>query len=619
MATKNTKKPSATTHMCAAPIGARQISAATARSFCASLWPIGLVALALLVFVTTSLRATERPNIIFLLTDDQGYGDLSCHGNPVLRTPHLDRLHGQSIRFTEFHATPLCTPTRATLLTGRSALRTGAWSVLGGHSLLRRDELTLPEVLAAGGYRTALFGKWHLGDSYPFRPIDRGFHESLTHGGGGIGTSPDWWGNDYTDDTFVRDSTEPIKLPGYNTDALFDHALRFIEQHRARPFYCQITTAAPHEPFNVPASYAEPYRGKVTDEVANFYGMIANLDENVGRLLARLDALGLAENTLLIFMTDNGSIMGSRAFNAGMRGNKGTPYEGGHRVPFFVRWPAGGLGAPRDLAGLTSAVDFFPTLVDLCGVKLPRPVTLDGVSLAPLLRGTGALPPDRVLVTGWHPPVAPQPYVNSTVMRGPWRLVRGTELYDVSADPAQKNDLAATRADIVAALRTAHDAWWRGVAPSFADVPRFVVGAPQENPTWLNAWDVHGQTVFRQAQVEQADPAHGYWEIEVAAAGDYEIALRRWPREVGRAINDKLSLARDTQPGLKPAVFSGASHARVVVAGRDVEQRFPADAREAVFTLTLPAGPTRLEASFINHHTIGGAVWGANYVRLRKL
>ncbi len=564
--------------------------------------------------------AAARPNVIILITDDQGYGDLGCHGNPHLKTPHLDRLHAQSVRFTDFHATPVCTTTRSTLLTGRHILRTGAWSVLSGRSFLGRDEITLADRLGAAGYRNGLFGKWHLGDNFPYRPRDRGFHESLSHGGGGLGTTPDWWGNDYSDDTFVRDSTEPVKLAGYNTDALFTHALDFVARHRDRPFYLQLSTDAPHDPFNVPERYAAPYRDKVPNDVANYYGMIANFDENVGRLLAQLDELGLVENTILIFLTDNGAATAWRTFNAGMRGGKGTPYEGGHRVPCFVRWPAGGLGAPRDVPVLTSVADLMPTLLEFCAAPAPaRAVAFDGISLAPVLRGTGTLPPDRVVITGSQRSGLPVPYHTTAVMRGALRLINGVELYDLATDPAQARDLAAARPAVVAELRAAHDAFWREVEPGFASMPRVVVGSPQENPAWLNTWDILGQSVYMQHQVEQAERADGYWEIEVAAAGEYEIVLRRWPPEVDRAITDGLTVTRVAKAGAKPVTITGANRARLLIAGHDRDQTFAVDARESVFRTELPAGPARLQAWFINDTTLGGATWGAYYVGLRKL
>ena len=341
------------------------------------------------------------PNVVLIMTDDQGYGDLGAHGNTMIRTPNLDRLHAESIRFTNFHVDPTCSPTRAALLTGRYSTRTGVWHTIMGRSLLDPDELTLAELFRANGYATGIFGKWHLGDNHPSRPQDQGFEEVLIHGGGGVGQTPDYWANDYFDDTYFRNG-EPEAAEGYCTDVWFHAAEEFIEEHREGPFFAYIPTNAPHSPFNVDERYSRPYIDMgVPPTMARFYGMITNIDENIGRLRARLRELRIEENTLLIFMTDNGSAAGWRArsgepgswkgFNAGMRAGKGSEYEGGHRVPFFVHWPAGRFGAPRDVEALTAHIDLLPTLSELCSLVHTEDIRADGRSLAPLLR-QGAAP-----------------------------------------------------------------------------------------------------------------------------------------------------------------------------------------------------------------------------------
>jgi arylsulfatase A-like enzyme len=574
-----------------------------------------LVALAIGGFAP-ALHAAP-PNVVLIVTDDQGYGDLGCHGNPILRTPHLDRLHAESVRLTDFHASPLCAPTRGALLTGRSALRNGAWGVVNGRAILRRDEVTMPEVFAASGYRTGLFGKWHLGDNYPFRPQDRGFHEVVTYGGGGLGTSPDYWGNDYTDDTYLRDGA-PEKFPGYSTDILFAEALRFIERNRSRPFYCQLATAAPHDPYNVPERYAKPYAGKVPPATANFFGMIANLDENLGRFRERLAALGLAENTLLIFMTDNGSSGGTRVHNAGMRGAKASNLEGGHRVPCFLHWPTGGLTGGRDIGTLTAHVDVLPTLVEFCGLRLPRPVAFEGRSLVPLLRGQVEGWPERTLIVDTQPFDLPQMWHNSAVMRGPWRLLNGRQLYHVGRDPEQLRDVAAEQDDLVRRLRADYEELWREVEPTFGDTPRITLGHPTANPVWLSPWDLHGQCVYMQYQVEQAERADGWWEVDVANAGEYAITLRRWPPEVRRPLREGLKVTRLTKEGAAPQTIAGATRCRVNVAGLDLRSPIPPDAEEVTLTARLPAGPARLQAWFINDAVIGGTTFGVYYVGVRK-
>ncbi|MHC4214116.1 MAG: sulfatase-like hydrolase/transferase, partial [Planctomycetota bacterium] len=255
------------------------------------------------------IRAKGRgPNVVLVITDDQGYGDLSCHGNKILKTPNLDKLYSQSTRLRDFHVNPTCSPTRAALMTGRYCNRTGVWHTIMGRSLLRKDEVTMADVFRDSGYRTGIFGKWHLGDNYPFRPMDRGFDDVLVHRGGGIGNTQDYWGNDYFDDSYFRNS-KPEKFEGYCTDVWFAEAMKFIEANKDRPFFCYLTTNAPHGPFRVPEKYSQPYKNKGI--VANFYGMIANIDENFGRLEAKLKELELDDDTILIFMTDNGTAAGT--------------------------------------------------------------------------------------------------------------------------------------------------------------------------------------------------------------------------------------------------------------------------------------------------------------------
>jgi hypothetical protein len=287
-------------------------------------------------------------------------------------------------------------------------------------------------------------------------------------------------------------------------------------------------------------------------------------------------------------------------------------------VPFLIRWPDGGLGLPRDVTGLASVCDVMPTLLELCGLPAPAGVSLDGISLAPALRGKAELPPERVVITGTQPAGQPEPFKNMAVLRGPWRLVNGRELYDIANDPGQKSNMAAAHPKIVAELRAAHDALWREVEPGFKEVPRVILGDERENPAWLNSWDLHGQSVYMQHQVTEAERADGYWEVELAAAGDYEFLLRRWPPEVDRAISDGLVIKRVGKAGQPAKEIRGANRARVTIAGADIEAEIPPGAREVVLRARLPAGAARLQAWFINDEALGGATWGAYYVGVRK-
>ncbi len=537
----------------------------------ASRWFVGLgagwggiaLAFGLLAEAAVPAAAAAAPNVIMIVTDDQGYGDLGAHGNPWLRTPHLDRLRSESVRLEDFHVDPVCTPTRAALMTGRYAVRTGAWAVTEGRQLLRRDEVTMAQVFAAGGYRTGIFGKWHLGDNYPYGPQYRGFQESVVLRGGGVGEIPDAWGNNYFDDRYWRNGRLE-RFEGYCTDVFFLEALRFIRAADSRSFFVYLPTNAMHSPHLVADRYADPYRRQgVPEERAKFYGMIANFDENLGRLLAALEETGLARDTVLVFFGDNGTSVGGgrRAgdgFNAGMRGNKGTLYEGGHRVACFVRWP-GKFEAGREVRELTTHRDLLPTLIELCGLPRPAGRKLDGASIVPLLRGQTQGWAERVAIVDRQANrlVQDAPFV---VMRGRWRLVN-RELFDLAQDPGQSRNLAGQHPDVVGRLRSDYEAWWRDVSAA-GDAPApFVVGAPEENPTVLTARDWHptaGPVPWRQeALAEDGRFDNGCWYIEPARAGRYQIRLARFPDESGRAmraVRARLAIeAQEWSAGLQPA------------------------------------------------------------------
>lgn len=531
----------------------------------------------------------KRPNVILVITDDQGYGDIAAHGNPVLQTPNLDRLHAESIRLTDFHVDPTCSPTRASLMTGRYSTRTGVWHTIMGRSLMAPEEHTLAELLADAGYRTGMVGKWHLGDNYPLRPQDQGFEETFYHPAGGVGQGPDFFGNDYFDDYYLRNGTlEPTS--GYVTDVWFDEALAFLERHREVPFFLYLSTNAPHGPYFVEERYAKPYRDQgVSDIMARFYGMITNIDDNMGRLLDRMDELELSDNTILVFMTDNGSAEGWSnwreeegdfgGFNAGMRAGKGSEYDGGHRVPFFVRWPDGNLAERREIDALTAHIDVFPTLAELCRLTVSDNVRLDGESLAPLLHGEVDTTTDRTLFVHSQRLPYPVKWRKSAVMTKRWRLVNRTELYDINADPAQQSDMADMYPTVADSLRAAYDAWWTSLSPVFDEFVRIVIGADAENPMHLNPHDWHttdqAQSVWNHRQVESGMIGNGVWVLDVAQAGAYEIELRRWPRHLDMSLE--------------------ATHARIKMGTWELESATRTDDTHASFTVELEEGPITLQ------------------------
>lgn len=567
---------------------------------------------------------SRKPNVIFILADDQGYGDMSCHGNPILKTPCMDELYQQSVRLVDCHSDPCCSPSRAALMTGRYSSRGGVWHTVQGRSILRANEKTMAEAFTASGYRTGLFGKWHLGESYPFRPQDRGFQEVLSLGGGGIGNSPDTWGNDYFDDTYMRNG-KPEKFTGFCTDVWFEQATRFIRENKERPFFCYIPLNAPHAPCRAPEQYVKPYEGKVPEQRARFYGMIANIDENLGRLRQELRHLGLEENTVLLYSSDNGTEDGADfdaqehvtgGFNAGMRGPKISEYDGGHRVPFFLYWPAGGIQGGRDVSQITAFFDLFPTLIDLCGLTPPQGVKFDGMSLGPWLRDRAkSARPDRALVVHNQRVIQPVKGKNYSVMTDRWRCVNGRELYEIKADPGQRHDIASQHPDVMADLKKVYENWWSDVSVDFDKPSRMVLGSDRANPTHLNPHDWLGTPyeLFAQSQILKGLPRgeglefQGYWLTEVAQDGRYEIEFRRWPEELNLPIIAAC-------PGGRALP---ATQAKLKIG--EVEQTLPVsnEATAVSFTVNLKAGPAKLEGWFIDEPS--GKARGPFYVSVKRI
>ncbi|MEM1062247.1 MAG: arylsulfatase [Planctomycetota bacterium] len=562
---------------------------------------------------------------MLVITDDQGYGDLGCHGNPVLKTPHLDVLHAEAVRFTDFHVSPTCSPTRAALLTGRTSNRTGVWHTIDGRSLLAGEERTLDQYLADAGYATAMFGKWHLGDNYPLRPEDRGFGEVFRHGGGGIGQTSDAWNNTYFGGRFVHGGVLE-RHDRYCTDLWFDGAIDFVTDAAAkdRPFFVYLATNAAHGPFHAPPEAAEPYAALGT-ATANFLGMIANIDENIGRLRAFLDERGLAENTLFLFTTDNGTAGGNKVFDGGMRGKKGSEFEGGHRVPLFAYWPVGGVTGGRDVETLTAHIDVVPTLAELCGFELSGDHPVEGESLTPLLRGEAVDWADRIVVTDSQRIADPVKWRKSSTMSGRWRLVNGEQLYDVRKDPAQKKDVSRKHPDVVGRLRGGYEEWWASLVDGFDRVPRITVGHDAENPARLTAHDANGlsKNPWNQGAVRDGagtPRSRPTWRLRVATAGRYRIVLSRWPEEAGVPMSDGLPAEPDV-PGQKgyhahDGVAVDVREARVVVDGEEQTRVVASGDSSAVFEADLAAGPLDFVAELVD---AAGTVRPAYFVAFERL
>lgn len=510
-----------------------------------------------LLYVFTGCQSAEKPapedfpNIILIMTDDQGYGDLGFHGNEVIQTPRLDELARNSGRFRQFYVSPVCAPTRASLLTGRFTLRTGVSDTYNGGAMMAGRETTIAEILSAAGYRTGVFGKWHLGDSYPFRPGDQGFEESLVHLAGGIGQVGDHlnyfqYDSSYFDPTLLHNG-EPMPTQGYCSDVYTDAAIEFMDEQETDPFFLYLAFNAPHTPLQVPKGYYNRYAaldsipGKAqmlasgvgeeqlpsVDVIRRLYGMITNIDDNVGRLVDHVEASGLADNTILVFLTDNGPQQ--YRYNASLRNRKGSVYEGGIRVPGFFHWP-GRLEAGREIDGYAAHLDMLPTLLGLAGIPVPDTLALDGNDYSLQLLGEIDTMPEPTLFFQWQRGY-PEPYRNIAVRRGDYKLVGQTgyeaslselELFNLREDPGEQINLVAQQPELAQELKSAFDEWLPDVlsSPSVGNTD-IVIGSDYENPVVLNRNDARGSPgIWRQNQV------YGYWDVEVTEAGLYDFRIQ---------------------------------------------------------------------------------------------
>ncbi len=570
-----------------------------------------------------------QPNIVICITDDQGYGDLGCHGNPVIQTPNIDALAAESVSLNDYHVAPTCSPTRAALLTGHWTNRTGVWHTIMGRSMLRANEITLAQFFKEAGYATGMFGKWHLGDNYPYRAEDRGFTEVYRHGGGGVGQTPDVWDNAYFDGAYFHNG-QVEAARGFCTDVFFDQGRQFIRDCVAqnKPFLAYISTNAPHGPLHCPQKYIDKYPDQ-TDSIRSFYGMITNIDDNIGQTRQLLKKLGVYENTVFIFTTDNGTASGEKVFNAGMRGKKGSEYDGGHRVPFMVHWPNGGMTKQYPVNTLTHAVDVVPTLLDIAGIAPPDDVKFDGVSIKPLLESGvegGTEPrdwPDRMLVTDSQRVRTPVKWRKSAVMTQGWRLVNGTELYHMNDDPGQSNDVADDHPERVARMRAFYDAWWAELEPTFDETTEIYLGHPDHpkvsmtahdwigaGPPWNQAHIRNGHNLFRRAT--KNDPPTlipgrkhtGYWAIKVLASGTYDVLAMRWPSEADTPITASLPKGQEV-PGAsqayraRPGLAIPAVSATLRIDGAEVASK-PVVANQTgiTFTTRLTEGSHQLSPVF---------------------
>ncbi len=555
--------------------------------------PRALLIAALLVVSMATAQAVEKPNVILILTDDQGWFDLGVHGNPHIRTPNLDRLAADSVRFSRFYASPVCTPTRAGIMTGRHPQRSGAIDTFMGRDTMDASEVTMAQVFQGAGYRTGLVGKWHLGRYAKYHPNNRGFNEFFGFWQYGFITR-------YFDPDELFHNREPVSAAGYITDVLTDSALSFISSSK-QPFFLTLAYNAPHDPHDAPDRYIEPYlkQGLPLRE-ARIYGMITCIDDNVGRLLQSLKQRNLEENTVVIFMTDNGGV--SRYFKAGLRANKGTVYEGGIRVPFFIRWP-GKLTAGSEINQPAHYLDVLPTLCDLIGIR-PPDRKIDGMSLAPVLRNPHEKLPRRYLFHQWTR-VRPKADENWAVQDGRYKLVNG-ELFDLQVDPGEGINLAAEHPERVRQLRGEFKKWFADVTAGrdYTRVP-IEVGREDENPVEIDiAWSepvgkaikVTPRRYIRDVIEEWSEPADCVrWKIDVVTPGEYEVILAYGcdPADSGSRLEVRCGSSR-------------------LVAEVHATQNRDAFERRSAGQMKLPRGPSVLEIKPLT-------IKGTELMRLHKV
>ena len=578
--------------------------------------------LLLLTFYGANLTTTAdaaRPNVIVIMSDDQGGGDYGFLGNSVIRTPELDSMFQQSALLSRFYVSPVCAPTRASLMTGRYNYRTRCIDTYVGRAMMDPSEVTIAEFLRDAGYRTGIYGKWHMGDNYPMRPMDQGFQDCLVHRGGGIGQPSDPIGAEgkYTDPTLFKNGVEtPMK--GYCTDLYFDAAMKFIETsvEEKENFFTYIATNAPHGPFHdVPEKlYQEylkvdftpilvnklrPQRLKAeTDKLARIAAMITNIDENVGRLFKKLDTLGIRKNTIVIYLNDNGP--NTMRYVGNMRGMKTHVDEGGVRSPLLLHWPAK-VAARKTTNVLCAHIDLLPTLMDACGVELPADHKVDGRSFLPLLTNDNASWPKRQVVLQTHRGNAPQKFHHFALHEEPWKLVHPSgfgkenftgqpqlELYNLNDDPRQQNDVSEKYPAVFKRLTKSYESWFADVSstrPNNYAPPRIIIGTRHETSSVLTRQDWR-----HLAGKPWGRDSNGFWLLAAPEPGLYEVEL----------------IFKETLPAGKATITAGPVMAQVNIAANKTRGHF--------VQMKLPAGKIKLSVDVL----INGKVFGPHQVILTR-
>ncbi len=486
-----------------------------------------LLPLVLIFLAVAAAHAAERPNVLVILTDDQGWGDLSLNGNRNLSTPHVDSLARDGASFDRFFVCPVCSPTRAEFLTGRYHPRAGVYSTSAGGERMDLDEMTVAETFQAAGYATAAFGKWHNGMQYPYHPNARGFDEYY-------GFCSGHWGDYFSPP--LEHNGRIVRGNGFVIDDFTDRAMAFMEKNKDRPFFAYLPLNTPHSPMqapdrwwnkfkdkDLPMHHRDPKRENIP-HVRAALAMCENIDFNVGRLLKKLDDLGIAENTIVVYFCDNGP--NGYRFNGGMKGRKGSTDEGGVRSPLLIRWP-GKIEAGRKVPQISAAIDLLPTLADLAGIDVASKKPLDGISLKPLLQADASDWPERMIFSHWNGRVS--------VRTQQYRLDNQGKLYDMAKDPGQYEDIAKQQPQVAARLQAAVAAWKREMLPGLRDADRpFPIGHADYRYTQIPARDgkSHGG-IKRSNRFPNCSFFTNWtslddkitWDAEVLAAGEYEVEV----------------------------------------------------------------------------------------------
>ncbi|MDB2384087.1 arylsulfatase [Flavobacteriaceae bacterium] len=489
----------------------------------------------------------KKPNVIIIITDDQGFGDLGINENPNIITPNIDQFASESIQFDNFFVSPVCAPTRASLMTGRYSLRTGVRDTYNGGAIMSNTETTIAEILKEADYSTGIFGKWHLGDNYPFRPSEQGFDESIIHLAGGIGQVGDFTnyykGNTSYFDPILWKNNKKNQYDGYCSDIFAENAVKFIEKNKNKPFFCYLSFNAPHTPLQVPKKYYNMYKDldpevgfmdeslaskmseKDKEDARRIYGMVTNIDDNVGKVLNKLTELGIEEETIIIFMTDNGPQQ--FRYNSNMKGLKGTVYNGGTRVPFYIKY-AEKFKNSKLISRMSAHIDILPTILELCNLKIPSDRKIDGQSLVPLINSKPFN--DRHLFSYWTRRF-PEKYINMSIQNDNYKLVgnndyngkiKDFELYDLIADPLESKNVINQNIEIAKSFKIEMDNSIDDLLSSenIKNPPRIIIGSEFENPTVLNRNDSSGERgIWAQNDI------YSYWKVNFKK-GTYDFKFK---------------------------------------------------------------------------------------------